>query len=153
MHFATNVRTWHVACLSASWQSFMLAITPITRSSNSSRVSTFVLYTLLFLQQHKQKSNGVQYSGSEGQYRAPNPSSCTVKQLYHGKRSEKDTCTNTLFCLEWLILWPPRILTFPPGIPLYTYIYMCVCVCVCVSSKSKEYHVELATTSFHTLNS
>jgi hypothetical protein len=27
------------------------------------------------------------------------------------------------FCLEWPILWPPRILTFPPGTP-------CVCVCI-----------------------
>ena len=28
------------------------------------------------------------------------------------------------FCLEWPILWPPRILTFPPGAPcIYIYIY------------------------------
>jgi hypothetical protein len=24
-----------------------------------------------------------------------------------------------IFCLEWPILWPPRILTFPPGTPVY----------------------------------
>jgi hypothetical protein len=35
MHFATRVRTWRVASLSASWCSFMLAITSIMRSSSS----------------------------------------------------------------------------------------------------------------------
>jgi hypothetical protein len=40
---------------------------------------------------------------------------CTVKLLYLGDRSEWDTCTYTLFCLEWPILWLPRIFTFPPG--------------------------------------
>ena len=39
-HFATHVRTWHVARLSASSRSFTLAITPITRLSTSSHVST-----------------------------------------------------------------------------------------------------------------
>jgi hypothetical protein len=40
---------------------------------------------------------------------------CTVKQLYLGNRSELDTCTHTLSCLEWPVLWPPISLTFPPG--------------------------------------
>jgi hypothetical protein len=31
---------------------------------------------------------------------------CTVKLLYLGNCLEQDTCTHTLFCLEWLILWP-----------------------------------------------
>ena len=79
LHFATRVRTWHVACLSASWRSFMLVIISIMRSSNLSCVSTFVLYTSLFIQPHKQKSNGMQYGGNEGQNWAPNPNSLTVK--------------------------------------------------------------------------
>jgi hypothetical protein len=35
-------------------------------------------------------------------------------------------CIYTYFCLEWPILWPPRILTFPPGtscIPLCSLIH------------------------------
>jgi hypothetical protein len=40
---------------------------------------------------------------------------CAVKELYLGNRSEQGTCEYTLFCLEWPILWPPRILSFPPG--------------------------------------
>jgi len=34
--------------------------------------------------------------------------------------SHKDTCSYKHFCLEWPILWPPRILTFPPGTPILT---------------------------------
>jgi hypothetical protein len=68
-----------VARLSASWRTFMLAITTITRSSNSPLVSTCVLSILLFIKPHKQKSNGAQYGGCEGPYWVPNPNSCTVK--------------------------------------------------------------------------
>ena len=63
MHFATRVKTWHVVHLSASWHSFMQAIT----SSNSSRVSTFFLYTSFFIKPHKQKSNGVKSGDLGGQ--------------------------------------------------------------------------------------
>jgi hypothetical protein len=35
--------------------------------------------------------------------------------LHFGNRSEEDTLYMYNFCLEWPILWPPRILTFPPG--------------------------------------
>jgi hypothetical protein len=52
-----------------------------------------------------------------------------VKQLYLGNRSEKDTCTYTLFCLEWPILWPPRILIFPPGTS-----------CIYTRSASSQWH-------------
>ena len=41
MHFATRVKTWRVVRLSASWRSFMQAITSIMLTSSSSRVSTF----------------------------------------------------------------------------------------------------------------
>ena len=69
-----------VCCLSECiWTFFMLVITYIMRSSNSSHVSTFVLYTSLFIQPHKQKSNGVQYEGNERQYWAPNSNSCSVQ--------------------------------------------------------------------------
>jgi len=49
MHFATHVKTWRVARLSASWRSFMQAITSSMLTSSSSHVSTFFLYTSLFL--------------------------------------------------------------------------------------------------------
>jgi len=41
MHFATRVKTWHVVRLSASWRSFMQAITSSVLTGSSSRVSTF----------------------------------------------------------------------------------------------------------------
>jgi hypothetical protein len=49
--------------------------------------------------------------------------SCAVKWLCLGNHPEKDKCTYTLVCLEWPILRPPRILTFPPETP-------CLCVCI-----------------------
>ena len=49
MHFATRVKTWRVVLLSASWRSFMQVITSRMLTSSSSRVSTFFLYTSLFL--------------------------------------------------------------------------------------------------------
>jgi hypothetical protein len=63
IHFATRVRTVRVARLSASGRSCMLAIICIMRTSNSSRVSTFILYNLLFIQTHKQKSKGRSTAG------------------------------------------------------------------------------------------
>jgi hypothetical protein len=53
LHFATRVRTWHVARLISSWRSFMRARAFIMRSSNSFHVFAF-LYTSLFIQRHKQ---------------------------------------------------------------------------------------------------
>ena len=41
-----------------------------------------------------------QQGGREGQYWAPNPKHYTVKQLYLGNRSEQDTCSYKVFCLE-----------------------------------------------------
>ena len=41
MHFVTHVKTWRVVRLSASWCSFMQAITCSMLTSSSSRVSTF----------------------------------------------------------------------------------------------------------------
>ena len=38
MHFATRVKTWRVVRLSASWRSFMQAITSSMLTNNSSRV-------------------------------------------------------------------------------------------------------------------
>jgi len=65
MHFAIRVKTWRVVRLSASWRSFMQAITSSMLKSSSSRVSTFFLYTSLFIKPHKQKSNWVK-SGDLG---------------------------------------------------------------------------------------
>jgi hypothetical protein len=67
MQFATRVRTWRVARLSSSWRSFMREIASIMRSSSSSHVSTFLLYTSFFIQHHKQKSNGVKSGDLGGQ--------------------------------------------------------------------------------------
>jgi hypothetical protein len=60
--------------------------------------------------------------GREGQYWAPNPNYCKEKLLYRGNLSEYDTGACTLSCLEWLMLWPPRMFTSPPGTPCkYTH--------------------------------
>jgi len=67
MHFATRVKTWRVVRLSASWRSFMQAITSSMLTNSSSRVSTFFLYTSLFIKPHKQKSNGVKSGDLGGQ--------------------------------------------------------------------------------------
>jgi hypothetical protein len=45
-----------------------MAITSFMRSSNSSRVSTFLLHTSLFIQPRKQKSNGVGSGDLRGQF-------------------------------------------------------------------------------------
>ena len=67
IHFATHVKTWRVVRLSASWRSFMQAITSSTLASHSSHVSTFFLYTSLFIKPHKQKSNRVKSGDLGGQ--------------------------------------------------------------------------------------
>ena len=67
MHFATRVKTWPVVRLSASWRSFMQAITSSMLTSSSSRVSTLLLHTSLFIKPHKQKSNGVKSGDLGGQ--------------------------------------------------------------------------------------
>ena len=67
VHFATRVKTWRVVRLSASWRSFMQAITSSMLTSSLSCVSTFFLYTLLFIKPHKQKSNGVKSGDLGGQ--------------------------------------------------------------------------------------
>jgi len=67
MHFATRVNTWRVVRLSASWLSFMQAIISSMLTRSSSRVSTFFLYTSLFIKPHKQKSNGVKSGDLGGQ--------------------------------------------------------------------------------------
>jgi len=64
LHLATRVKTWRVVRLSASWRSFMRAI---TSSMLTSSVSTFFLYTSLFIKPHKQKSNGVKSGDLGGQ--------------------------------------------------------------------------------------
>jgi hypothetical protein len=67
VHFASRMRTWRVARLSSSWRSFMRAITSIMRSNSSPHVSTFLLYTSLVVQPHKQKSNGIRSGDLGGQ--------------------------------------------------------------------------------------
>ena len=67
MHFATRVKTWRVVRLSASWRSFMQAITSSVLTSSSSRESTFFFYTLFFIKPHKHKSNGVKSGDFGGQ--------------------------------------------------------------------------------------
>ena len=67
MEFATRVKTWRVVRLSASWLSFMQAITSSMLMSSSSSICTFFLYTSLFIKPHKQKSNGVMSGDLGGQ--------------------------------------------------------------------------------------
>jgi hypothetical protein len=57
VHFATCVRKSRV--VGWSWRFFMRAAASEMRGSKSSLVSTFRLYTSLFIQRHKQKCNGV----------------------------------------------------------------------------------------------
>ena len=59
LYLATRMKTWRVARLGAPWRSFMRAITSIMWSSSSSRISTFILYTSLLIQLHKEKSNRI----------------------------------------------------------------------------------------------
>ena len=59
MKFATRARTWRVACMSASWRSFMLAITSITRRSNLSHVSTYNCQLTLHTDSHASYSGAV----------------------------------------------------------------------------------------------
>ena len=66
-HFATSVRIWHLPRLRASWSCSLRATTSIMWSSSSSRVSTFLLHTPLFIQPHKQKSNAVKSGDLGGQ--------------------------------------------------------------------------------------
>jgi len=67
MHFATHVKTWRVVRLSVSRCSFMQAITSSMLTGSSSRVSTFFLYTSLFIKPHRQKFNGVKSGDLGGQ--------------------------------------------------------------------------------------
>jgi hypothetical protein len=62
----------------------MRAIASIMRSSSSSHVSTFLLYTTLFIQPHKQKSNGVRPGDLGGQLMVP-PRLRKVSQMLHHK--------------------------------------------------------------------
>jgi hypothetical protein len=84
MHFAGRVRTWCVARLSASWLSFMRAITSIMCSSSSRRVSPFLLYILPFIQPHEQKSNGLSSRNLGGPLLAlPRPIQSVIEMLHH----------------------------------------------------------------------
>ena len=59
LHFANRVRRSRAGRLSRSSCFFMQATAAAKMAdSNSYRVSTFVWYTSLFIQPHKQKSNG-----------------------------------------------------------------------------------------------
>jgi hypothetical protein len=43
---------------------------------------------------------------------------CPSQFIIHLSSHHWVTCTYTLFCSEWLILWPPWTLTFPHGTPV-----------------------------------
>jgi len=168
LHFATCVKTWRALRLSASWRSFMQAITSSMLTSSSSRVSTSFCTLLTFHSSnpHKQTSNRVK-SGDLGGLLMVLPRQihllgkvslrcCITCRVYEkGLRRRIDivwwqwfvVCNvhfigwefcriiplsadrsisvgalymgalHKHFCLEWAILWPPRILTFPPGTP------------------------------------
>jgi len=68
MHFANRLKVWSVVRLSVSWLSFMKAITSSMLTSSSSRVSTYFLYTTLFIKPHKRKYSGVKSGDLGGQF-------------------------------------------------------------------------------------
>jgi len=57
-HFATRVSRWPVVRLSRSQPLFVHPASSKMPASNSSAVSTFILYNSPFIQTHKQISNG-----------------------------------------------------------------------------------------------
>ena len=96
MHFATRVKTWRVVRLSASWRSFMQAITSSMLTSSSSRVSTFFLSTSLYIKPHKQKSNVVKSGDFGGRLMVlPRP----IHLL--GKVHSNPCSQRNILCLFW----------------------------------------------------
>jgi hypothetical protein len=52
-----------------------------------------------------------------------------VKRLYLRNRSQYDTCSYKVFCLEWPILWHCRILNLTPGTPCINILFIyCHCL-------------------------
>jgi hypothetical protein len=49
--------------------------------------------------------------------------SVLYSEIALSQKQEENTCTYTVFCLEWPILRPPGILTFPTGM-LYIYFHL-----------------------------
>jgi hypothetical protein len=90
--FATRVRKSRAVRFSWSPRLFMLAAECKMRASNSPAVSTFVLWTSLFVQPHWQKSNGV-WSGDSNSCISPTTRnythvrtilfSCHINRFYH----------------------------------------------------------------------
>ena len=91
-NFSTPVRRSRAVRLSWSSRFFMPAALPKMRASNSYAVSTFVLWTSLFVQPHWQKSNGV-WSGDSKSCISPTTRnythvrtilfSCHINRFYH----------------------------------------------------------------------
>jgi hypothetical protein len=71
--------------------------------------TTFLLYTLLFTQPHKQKFN-------TSEKRENRTLHARFKQLYLNNHLELDMFRQTFF-FQWPVLSPPRILIFPPESP------------------------------------
>jgi hypothetical protein len=98
--------------LSASWRSFMLAITSIMRSSNSS-LSTYISQLTIHTDSHASYSGTVRWQwrtilGAQSKLLY---SEIAVSRKPH---AIGHTYIYT-FCLELPMPWPPRLLTFPPG--------------------------------------
>ena len=87
-----------------SWfsRSFILAAASKMRGSNSSPVSTFILQISLLITPHEKENLTHRRRGR-------------FKQFYLGNHSELDTPLYELFFSQWLILSPPKMLTFPPA--------------------------------------
>jgi len=95
MHFATRVWRSSVFRHSCSSRLFTRAAASKMPAIISSPLSTFLLYTSLFVQPHKQKLND-------------------FKQLSLGNRTEIRHMFICTFFSQWPVPSRPRILTFPP---------------------------------------
>jgi hypothetical protein len=126
MHFAARVRTWRVAGLSSSWRTFMLAITSIVRSSNSSLSTNNSQLTL-------HTDSDTSYSGAVRRQRrttywAPDPNSLQWNISISETVRNRAHVPFPLFLLSFTDTMPPKILKFPPGTPCifictHTYIH------------------------------
>jgi hypothetical protein len=123
VHFATRVRKWRVAGLSASWRSFMLAITSIVRSSNSS-LSTNNSQLTLHTDSDTSYSDAVRRQWSTT-YWAPDPNSLQWNSSISETVRNRAHVPFSFYCLVLSILCLPKYWNFLLGHPVYLFILIC----------------------------
>ena len=70
----------------------------------------------------------VQHGGREGQYWAPKPNHYTVKWLYLGNHSEKDTCSYKVFLLRMTDTMTSQNIELSSWYILYSTVLINVCL-------------------------